>query len=260
MGYYEFDQTFDMKVKGDPKTEDRLHHYDPHLKHFDSLGGGPTWQEDKGKRILGAINYLADLGVNSVYFLTYTIGAPDGKQVGDGGDVWPWTHWQQRDRFDCSKLDQWDRVFTHMNNKGIGILFFFSESENDRALDGGEVMGDERKLYYREMIARFGHHLNCQWMVSEEMEHTPIADAKQWITRVHQLDPYNHPIGFHSRGTSITYTTRCSMIPILTMCARITTGPPLKMCMRKLKTWSRSPSTQTILGSFAVTSRDVAPT
>ena len=123
-----------------------------------------------------------------------------------------------------------------------------------------EVMGDERKLYYREMIARFGHHLNCQWMVSEEMEHTPIADAKQWITRVHQLDPYNHPIGFHSRGTSITYTTRCSMIPILTMCARITTGPPLKMCMRKLKTWSRSPSTQTILGSFAVTSRDVAPT
>jgi len=30
--------------------------------------------------------------------------------------------------------------------------------ENDQLLDGGEL-GNERKLYYRELIARFSHHV-----------------------------------------------------------------------------------------------------
>jgi len=74
-----------------------IHHYQPHIR--DHRPGDPTWKDGKGKGMIGALNYLASKGMNSVYFIPYNI---DG---GDGKDVWPWTSPKQRYRFDCSKLD-----------------------------------------------------------------------------------------------------------------------------------------------------------
>ena len=34
-----------------------IHKYEPHARDWDS--GDPTWQGDKGKNIIGAVNYLA---------------------------------------------------------------------------------------------------------------------------------------------------------------------------------------------------------
>ena len=42
-----------------------------------------------------------------------------------------------------------------------------AEEANKRELDGGEL-GVERKLYYRELIARFAHHPALQWNLCEE--------------------------------------------------------------------------------------------
>jgi len=42
-----------------------------------------------------------------------------------------------------------------------------AEEPNKRELDDGEL-GTERMLYYRELIARFGHHLALQWNLCEE--------------------------------------------------------------------------------------------
>ena len=49
------------------------------------------------------------------------------------------------------------------------LHFVLNESEeaNKRELDNGEL-GVERMLYYRELIARFGHHLSLQWNLCEE--------------------------------------------------------------------------------------------
>ena len=40
---------------------------------------------------------------------------------GDGDDVWPWSQKTLRDRYDCSKLDQWEVVFTHMDELGLAM-------------------------------------------------------------------------------------------------------------------------------------------
>jgi hypothetical protein len=128
--------------------------------------------------------------MNSVYFLTYNI---DG---GDGKDVWPWTSPQGKLRFDCSKLDQWEVVFSHMDRVGLQLHVVTQETENDQGMDGGGL-GRERRLYYRELIARFSHHLALVWNLGEENTNTD-AQRKAFAQTIRDLDPYDHPIVCHT--------------------------------------------------------------
>jgi Domain of unknown function (DUF5060)/Putative collagen-binding domain of a collagenase len=175
LAYYEFD--------GTPAK----HQYQPHAG--DWKDGDPTWRGIKGKNIIGALNYLANKGVNSIYFLTMNVN-------GDGKDVWPWTSDEERFRFDCSKLDQWEVVFTHMDKLGMQLHVITQETENDQLLDGGEL-GPERKLYYRELIARFAHHPALVWNLGEENTNTD-AQRKAFSEYIHALDAYDHPVVIHT--------------------------------------------------------------
>jgi hypothetical protein len=166
------------------------HRYQPH--EADWRPGDPVWRGKEGTGIIGALNYLASRGMNSVYFLTMNVG-------GDGKDVWPWTSDAERRRFDVSKLDQWDVVFSHMDLVGILMHVVQQETENDQLLDGGEL-GPERKLYYRELVARFSHHLAIVWNIGEENTNTHeqrVAFARY----ISDLDPYDHPIVVHTQYT-----------------------------------------------------------
>ena len=175
LAYYEFD--------GTPAK----HKYQPHAGDWKS--DDPTWQNGKGKNMIGALNYLASKGVNSAYFLTMNV-------IGDGKDVWPWTSENERFRFDCSKLDQWEMVFTHMDKLGLMLHVVTQETENDHLLDGGEL-GKERKLYYRELIARFAHHPALVWNLGEENLNTD-AQRKAFAAYFHAADPYDHPVVIHT--------------------------------------------------------------
>lgn len=190
LAYYEFDQTPKNKQtqarEGEAKPVSS-HYYQPHA--YDWKPGDPTWREGKGKNIIGALNYLASQSMNSVYFLTMNV-------EGDGKDVWPWTGPNERFRFDCSKLDQWSIVFSHMQNLGLLMHVLTQETENDQLLDGGEL-GPERKLYYRELIARFGHHLALVWNLGEENTNT-TEQLKAYCDYIRSLDAYQHPIVVHT--------------------------------------------------------------
>ncbi|MBL7189909.1 MAG: DUF5060 domain-containing protein [Phycisphaerae bacterium] len=191
LGYADFDDTFDsgeLKRKGEAAGAEFIHHYAPHVK--DWRPGDPTWKNGKGKGMIGALNYLASKGMNSVYFIAYNI---DG---GDGKDVWPWTNPAERFRFDCSKLDQWEIVFSHMDKLGLMLHIIGQETENDQGLDGGDL-GPQRKLYYRELVARFGHHLALVWNLGEENTNT-TAQRKAFCRYIKQVDPYDHPIVCHT--------------------------------------------------------------
>ena len=185
LGYDEFDGTYDTGGV----VNNYLHSYTPHLAHY--RAGDPTWAGGRGQAIIGAVNYLADQGVNSIYFLTYNI---DG---GDGADTWPWTDHNARDTFDVSKLDQWEIVFSHMTARGIQLHFITQETENDGVLGGGGDLNDIRKLYYREMMARFGHHPALQWNMGEENNNS-TANQIDSADYFRALDPYNHPIAIHT--------------------------------------------------------------
>jgi len=175
LAYSGFDQT--------PES----HSYAPHAN--DWQAGDPDWRQGDGRNIIGALNYLASTGMNSVYFLTMNV-------AGDGQDVWPWTSSSSRYHYDASKLDQWEVVFEHMDHKGLMLHVVTQETENDQLLDGGQL-GPERRIYYRELIARFGHHLALTWNLGEENTNTD-AQRKQFSDYISALDAYHHPIVVHT--------------------------------------------------------------
>jgi len=191
LGYADFDDTYDsgeLEREGEAAGGKFLHSYEPHVK--DWRPGDPTWKNGKGKGIIGALNYLAGKGMNSVYFIPYNI---DG---GDGKDVWPWTEPDEKFRLDCSKLDQWEIVFSYMDKLGLMLHIITQEQENDQALDGGEL-GPQRRLYYRELVARFAHHLALIWNLGEENTNTD-DQRKAFCRYIKDLDPYDHPIVCHT--------------------------------------------------------------
>ena len=193
LAYAEFDNTYDADADSGSYKEvgTFIHEYAPHRK--DWRPGDPVWKREKGKGIVGALNYLAGKGMNSVYFLTYNI---DG---GDGRDTWMWTSPEVKDRFDCGKLDQWEIVFDHMDRLGIMLHVVTQETENDGKLGGSPGLNPIRMLYYRELVARFGHHLAIMWNLGEE-NNTADPDRKEIARYIRALDPYKHPITVHTHA------------------------------------------------------------
>jgi hypothetical protein len=150
------------------------------------------------------INYIAEVGLNSIYLMPFTY-------AGDGNDVWPWADPQTRDSFDVSKLEQWEWIFSHLQQRGILIHMLVAETENESLFeveDGGAPFADTRKLYYRELVARFGHHLALTWDLGEETGWTDekggevgvgitTPQQKAFAQYIRDLDPYDHPITIH---------------------------------------------------------------
>jgi hypothetical protein len=205
LAYADFDGTMARK------EQVPLHTYAPHLK--DWTAGDPTWKDAKGKALIGAVNYLASKGVNSISFLPYNAG-------GDGDNVWPFVERDDKFHYDVSKLDQWQIVFDHAQQKGLYLHFKLQENEIDdnvrgnpadtargrgpaaagpvtEALDGGDT-GPERKLYIREMVARFGYALALNWNIGEENTQSSEQQLAMAIN-LRDTDPYGgHHIVVHT--------------------------------------------------------------
>lgn len=182
---------FDGNFKTDAQKDDLVKDWQPHVQ--DWKPGDPTWQDGKGKGLIGAINYLASQGLNVFSFLTMNID-------GDDRNVFPYTSYDERMRIDCSRMDQWEIVFAHGDKLGMYLHFKTQEAENVLLLDGGET-GPQRKLYYRELIARFSHHLALNWNLGEEvgLGHKVSTDKKvAWGNYFWDHDPYQHHMVIHN--------------------------------------------------------------
>ncbi len=167
--------------------------------------GDLTWKNGKGKGIVGAINYLSDIGVNSYYFLTMNA-------YGDGKKAWPWIHADSIVRYDCSKLDQWDMLFQYMNEKGIVIDLVLTETENEvyfeeREFGTAQGFAKSRKVYFREMVARYGYLPAITWNIGEENgwhKDLPFQTAnterqrKEYLDYFRKLTYYNDHLTIHN--------------------------------------------------------------
>ncbi len=194
LAFADFDGTVANKPDKSP-----LKTWTPHVR--DWSDGDPTWGDGKGKGLIGAVNYLSGKGCNAFSFLTYNAG-------GDGDNVWPFIDRDDKLHYDCSKLDQWGIVFDHATMRGMYLHFKMQETENDdhirgknggfvpTSLDGGNL-GTQRKLYCRELIARFAHNLALNWNLGEENTQT-TEQQKAMINYIDAVDAYDHPIVIHT--------------------------------------------------------------
>lgn len=199
LAFADFDGTYrhdDAFRDGESKTAG-LHAYADHVAH--APADAPTWQNGKGKGLFGALQYLRDQGANSIYFLTMNIG-------GDGKDVWPYVDHETLDRFDVSKLAQWERVFQFADDLGMHLHFVLQETENESLLDGGNT-GQLRGLYYRELIARYGHHRALTWDLGEENGPNNWSDNPQSNDQQRAMaayftanDPYANHVVLHTHS------------------------------------------------------------
>ena len=182
LAYEDFDNTTNVG--------NRLKNWQPHQQ--DYRAGDPSWQGGKGTELIGAINYLASEGMNAYSFIPMSY-------QGDDENVFPWISksGSDRTRFDVSKLSQWEIVFEHGDQMGMFQHFKTQETENELLLDGGDL-GTERKLYYRELIARFGHHLALNWNLGEEINNATTAQKQAWAQYFRDTDPYDHHIVIHN--------------------------------------------------------------
>jgi hypothetical protein len=201
LAYADFDDTIARK----PQVP--LHTYTPHVQ--DWKPGDPTWKDGKGKGIIGAVNYLASKGVNSISFLPYNAG-------GDGDNVWPFVARDDKFHYDVSKLDQWQVFFDHAQQKGMYLHFKLQENEIDdnvrgnpvgkegvksepvlESLDAGDL-GQERRLYVRELVARFGYLLALNWNIGEENTQSSEQQLAMAMN-LRETDPYaGHHIVVHT--------------------------------------------------------------
>ena len=182
-----------------------------HEKDFEERARSYLWQGEKGKNLLGAINYLASEELNVFSFLTFNVDGDDRNIIphllkvsheeyehyaNEKKHKGAWDSLFHKTRFDVSKLDQWERIFEYAETKGMFLHFKTHETETDHLMDGG-VFSTEGKLYYRELIARFGHHLSMNWNLGEE-NNQPIEEVRKVANYVHHLDPYKHHLVIHT--------------------------------------------------------------
>ena len=183
LAYDEFDGPF----VNDGQNDHLIKNWAPHENDWNA--GDPTWAGGKGKGLIGAVNYLASEEMNAFSFLTMNIN-------GDDRNVFPYLSYNERLRMDVSRLEQWEIVFEHADKLGLFLHFKTQETENDQLLDGG-ALGNQRRLYYRELIARFSHHLALNWNIGEENSNT-IQQRKDFAQYFCDHDPYGHHIVLHT--------------------------------------------------------------
>ncbi len=174
-----------------------LHEFAPHVA--DWVPGNPQFvSRDRGhdsRGIMGALNYLAGTGINTITCVIMSLG-------GDGEDVYPFLGPRddpfEKARYDTSKLEQWNAVFVHAARLGLAFHIYLGETEfdNEHWLDAG-TLGPERKVFYRELVARFGHHSAITWDLSEESSFAPDV-LLDFATYLQAIDPYDHLITLHN--------------------------------------------------------------
>jgi Domain of unknown function (DUF5060)/Putative collagen-binding domain of a collagenase len=179
LDYADFDA-----AKADAKT------YSAHVADYTATD--PTFADGKGKGLIGALNYLSSKGVTSLAVTTFDV------QSG----VFPFLlKFDNQLQYDLSKIAQWQVVLEHANKVGIALTIKLQSDDDDLNMNQGKLF-EERKLYYREMIARFGHHLAVTWDLGLDLTPEQIEERSAYIKLT---DPYSSPVAVRtSSATALT--------------------------------------------------------
>lgn len=193
LGFAGIDGTYDQGGQGDYFVHDFAAHRD------DFRAGDPLFTHSQtgadSRGLIGALNYLGEQGVNSVYFLPMNLG-------GDGQETYPFVgaanNYFDKTHYDISKLHQWNQVLAHAQQQGVALNIVLSETEvaNELWLDDGQL-GVQRKLFFRELVARFGYLLAAKWNLGEENDF-PRVELDKHADYLQAIDWSAKPIAVHT--------------------------------------------------------------
>ena len=192
LAYADFDDTYDtdeLTREGEAAGGKFIHTYQPHVE--DWRPGDPTWTGRQGQRHHRGPE-LPGLQGHEQRLLSHL--QPRRRRRQGRLDV----DRPQREAT-ASTAASWTSgrsSSTHMDRLGLMLHVVTQETENDQGLDKGDL-GRQRKLYYRELIARFAHHPAVVWNLGEENTNTP-EQRKAFARYIHELDPYDHPVVCHT--------------------------------------------------------------
>jgi hypothetical protein len=183
-----------------------LHRYEPHAADWTLadpelvLAGQHGADAAVSRNLFGALRYLGEVGVNSVYFLPMNLG-------GDGQDTFPFLSPEPtafaRTHYHLPRLHQWAQVFDYAQQQGVQLQIVLSETEtaNVTWLDGG-ALGVERRLFFRELCARFAHHNALKWNLAEESNFA-AQELLAMAAALRSFDGYAHPIAVHNTPAAL---------------------------------------------------------
>jgi len=168
------------------------------------LAGADTGNEANIKSV---IDYLSSQEVNSIYFLPNNIG-------GDGrGDTHPFAFnytnvgavtYDNLTHYNVARMNKWNEIFNYALKKGISLEFVLNETESENRELLGTTLTVQRKLYYRELVARFSHLPAVRWIVIEENVFSN-DQLKSFAGYIKDTDPYDHPIAVHTPVDSLDF-------------------------------------------------------
>ncbi len=195
LAYSDFDRT--------PNARGMRHDWQAHVRDYDTRAQPFTWNGGRGKGLLGRFAYLHGAGVNSVGMLLFNVGGDDQNVIPQIMRVSAqsyeklspddqWAKGVEHDRYDVAKLAQWQRALSYADELGLQVHFKMQEVESGLFMDGGKL-GRLRKIYIREMLARFNHFLAVSWNMGEENTQHPDVVREQ-AKYIDSLDPYDHPL------------------------------------------------------------------
>jgi hypothetical protein len=130
---------------------------------------------------VAVLDAVVAAGANSLTAVLHEAGGPS-----------PWTGGEPPG-FDRARLAEWEELFTAAESRGLVIHVVLAGA--------GARAGMDPERYYREMVARFGHHAGLIWNVGEEADRT-LGDAEQRAraAKLKALDPYGHPVTVHRKS------------------------------------------------------------
>ncbi|MEM1221389.1 MAG: DUF5060 domain-containing protein [Verrucomicrobiota bacterium] len=174
------------------------HEFTAHVSDWNN--GDPDWDNGSGRGLIGAINYIAEEGGNAIYIMSNTIG-------GDAKDIFMHpTSNDDKERYDLLKLDQWDIALAHAQSLGIFIHLHLAEHESGNMFYYGEADSEMRQLYFRMLVARYGHYNGLKWNIMEETEWSANERSTQ-AAYLKAIDPYDHPVAYQVGGAGIPFNT-----------------------------------------------------
>jgi len=195
------------------------HRYEAHLADWTPQDPVlPGNAQDQGKAIIGALNYLANQGVNSLYMLLMNLGG-DSRDVAPFASIGtdPCTPNASTRNYSVRRMQQWYIVFRHAMQKGIALGLVLGELEINNlawlggaASTGGNALSIERRLFLKQMVAMYGSLPAIRWILTEE-NRDELSAGSQYVvyTRaelralaewIQSWDVYDHPITVHTTG------------------------------------------------------------